>query len=60
MSDERYLVTMKGHADSKPTQHILSVERPKNVQDIEEARAHGDLARMRSTMLQKNVRPTRC
>ena len=45
MSDERYLVTVKGHADLLVRlKHILSVERPKNVQDIEEARAHGDLS----------------
>ncbi len=45
MSDERYLVTIKGHADLLTRlKHILSVERPKNVQDIEEARAHGDLS----------------
>jgi transcription elongation factor GreA len=45
MSDERYLVTEKGHAQLlKQLKHILLVERPKNVQDIEEARAHGDLS----------------
>jgi len=45
MSDERYLVTVKGHAELLvQLKHILSVERPKNVQDIEEARAHGDLS----------------
>ena len=45
MSTEPYFVTVVGHAQLKARlKQILEVDRPQNVRDIEEARAHGDLS----------------
>ena len=45
MSVERYLVTPEGHAKLVARlKELIEVERPQNVRDIEEARAHGDLS----------------
>ncbi len=45
MSVERYLVTPEGHAKLiARRKELIEVERPQNVRDIEEARAHGDLS----------------
>jgi len=42
---ERVPMTQKGYASLKNTlQKLLTVERPQNVKDIEEARAHGDIS----------------
>ncbi len=45
MTIERAPMTPEGYAAVKEEiQHLRKVERPKNIQDIEEARAHGDLS----------------
>ncbi len=42
---KRIPVTMEGLQKLKEElEHLLKVERPKNIRDIEEARAHGDLS----------------
>lgn len=42
---ERVPMTQKGYASLKNTlQKLITVERPQNVKDIEEARAHGDIS----------------
>jgi transcription elongation factor GreA len=42
---ERQLISKQGHERFKAElEHLKKVERPKNVQDIAEARAHGDLS----------------
>ena len=42
---ERVPMTQKGYASLKKTlQQLITVERPQNVKDIEEARAHGDIS----------------
>lgn len=42
---ERVLITKKGYQDlQKELVHLKKVERPRNIKDIEEARAHGDLS----------------
>jgi transcription elongation factor GreA len=44
-SADRYPMTVRGHeALKQELQHLKSVERPRNVADIEEARSHGDLS----------------
>lgn len=42
---DRYPMTPRGYAAMKAQlKHLKEVERPKNVRDIEEARAHGDIS----------------
>ena len=42
---QKYPMTKEGHQKlKKELEHIKKVERPKNIKDIEEARAHGDLS----------------
>ncbi len=45
MSQDSVVVTLKGLAKLRARlRHILEFDRPQNVRDIEEARAHGDLS----------------
>ncbi|MCB9729021.1 MAG: transcription elongation factor GreA [Deltaproteobacteria bacterium] len=45
MSNDRYFVTVRGVEQLRERlRHIKEVERPQNVRDIEEARAHGDIS----------------
>lgn len=45
MTEERYVVTRKGMEQLRARlKAIKEIERPQNVQDIEEARAHGDIS----------------
>ena len=42
---QKYPMTKEGHQKlKKELEHIKKVERPKNIKEIEEARAHGDLS----------------
>ena len=42
---ERVLITKKGYQElQQELVHLKKVERPRNIKDIEEARAHGDLS----------------
>ena len=44
MANERFPMTPQGlRVLREELKHLREIERPKNVQDIEEARAHGDL-----------------
>src|SRR5687768_4507199 len=44
MAEQRFPMTPRGlRVLREELKHLREVERPKNVQDIEEARAHGDL-----------------